>query len=112
MRDVSGKMYQAPGSIHENMQKARGGKPFYLGSFIVNGSADLDVPAGAYTVVAEHGLEYGRVEREVDVSAESPARLSFRLTPWIRMRRKVGGRATCMCTTRKRMRRESCRPRI
>jgi hypothetical protein len=88
VRDPSGKMYQPPGSIHENMQKARGGKPYYLGSFIVNGSADLDVPAGAYTVVAEHGLEYGRVEREAAVTEESPARLSLRLRPWIRMRAK------------------------
>jgi hypothetical protein len=88
VRDRSGKMYQAPGSIHENMQKARGGKPYYLGSFIVNGSAELDVPAGTYTVVAEHGLEYERVEREAAVAAESPARLSLRLTPWIRMRGK------------------------
>jgi hypothetical protein len=86
VRGPDGKMYQSPGSIHENMQKTRGGKPYYLGSFIVNGSADLDVPAGNYTVIAEHGLEYARVERDVTVTAESPPRIGFRLNPWIRMR--------------------------
>ncbi len=86
VRGPGGKMYQSPGSIHENMQKSRGGKPYYLGSFIVDGSADVEVPAGAYTVVAEHGLEYTRVEREIAVPEGSPARLNLRLTPWIRMR--------------------------
>jgi hypothetical protein len=86
VRGPAGKMYQSPGSIHENMQKARGGQPYYLGSFIVNGSADVDVPAGAYTVVAEHGPEYTRVEREIEVPEGPPVRLNLQLTPWIRMR--------------------------
>jgi hypothetical protein len=86
VRGPNGRMFQSPGSIHENMQKARGGKPYYLGSFIVNGSADVDVPPGRYTVIAEHGLEYERVERSVSVTADSPARMSIRLRPWIRMR--------------------------
>jgi hypothetical protein len=88
VRGSAGKMYQSPGSIHENMEKSRGGKPYYLGSFIVNAAADLDVPAGNYTVIAEHGLEYERVEHEIAVTAESPARLSLRLSPWVRMRAK------------------------
>jgi hypothetical protein len=86
VRDQTGKMFQSPGSIHENMTKARGGKPYYLGSFIVNGSADLDVSAGSYTVVAEHGLEYERLEREVSVTAAMPVRLRLQLHPWVRMR--------------------------
>lgn len=81
VRDSAGKMYQAPGSIHETMTKARGGKPFYLGSFIVNGSAVLDIPPGTYTLIAEHGTEYERAVREVT----APADLSMELKPWIRM---------------------------
>lgn len=82
VRNAAGEMYQPKVSIHETMKKTRGGKPFYLGSFIVNGSTDLDVPTGAYTVVAEHGLEYERVERKV----EAPGSVRIQLRPWIRMR--------------------------
>jgi hypothetical protein len=65
VRNPAGEMFQPAPSIHETMTKARGGQPYYLRSFIVQGAADLDLPAGAYTVVAERGLEYERVEREV-----------------------------------------------
>jgi len=88
VRGQAGSMYQSPGSIHETMKKARGGKPYYLGSFIVNGSADVDVPPGRYTVVAEHGLEYSRIEREIQVTDGPPVRVSLRLHPWVRMRAK------------------------
>ena len=84
VRDAAGKMYQPKVSIHETMTKTRGGKPFYLGSFIVNGSADLEVPEGRYTVIAEHGTEYRRVERQV----EAPSSVRITLKPWIRMRAK------------------------
>jgi hypothetical protein len=84
VRDSGGKMYQPKVSIHETMNKTRGGKPFYLGSFIVNGSADLDVPEAHYTVIAEHGLEFERIEREV----KAPASVRITLKPWIRMRDK------------------------
>jgi hypothetical protein len=88
VRNAAGEEFQAPGSFHENMRKARGGKPFYLGSFIVHGVAEMSVPAGAYTVIAEHGLEYERIEREIQVTEEAPARLSLRMQPWTRMREK------------------------
>src|SRR5579863_4657447 len=35
----------------------------YSGSFVVHGKATLEVPPGNYIVVAEHGLEYERVEK-------------------------------------------------
>jgi hypothetical protein len=41
VRNQAGEEFQAPGAFHENMTKARGGKPFCLGSFIVHGNADL-----------------------------------------------------------------------
>jgi hypothetical protein len=84
VRDSTGKMYQPKVSIHEEMKKTRGGKPFYLGSFIVNGSADLEVPEAHYTIIAEHGTEYERAERQVD----APASVRIILKPWIRMRAK------------------------
>ena len=70
------------------MTKARGGQPYYLGSFIVSGVAELDVPPGVYTAIAEHGLEYQRVEREISVAQDAPARVTLRLEPWTRMRAK------------------------
>jgi hypothetical protein len=86
VRNAVGEMFQPEISIHETMTKARGGKPFYLRSFIVQGAADLEVPPDAYTVVAEHGLEYERIEREVRVTGNAPARIRVQLHPWIRMR--------------------------
>ncbi len=88
VRGPGGRMYHPPGAFHEKLTKARGGEPYYLGSFIMNGTAAMKVPAGKYLIVAEHGLEYERVERVVDVNAGSPASVSLRLRPWIRMREK------------------------
>lgn len=48
----------------------------------------MQVPAGKFLVVAEHGLEYERVEQAVEVSAGLPASVSIRLRPWVRMREK------------------------
>ena len=87
VRNASGEMFQPADSIHENMKKTRGGKPYYLHSFIVHGVADLDLAPGTYTVIAEHGLEYQRIEREIRV-AHAPVHLRLRLHPWIRMREK------------------------
>jgi hypothetical protein len=88
VRNQAGEEFQSPGSFHENMTKARGGQPFYLGSFIVEGAADLTVPPGTYTVIAEHGLEYQRVEREVPLAADQSASVRIQLKPWIAMRAK------------------------
>ena len=88
VRDQAGREFQSPGAFHENMTKARGGQPYYLGSFIVSGVAELDVPPGVYTAIAEHGLEYQRVEREISVAQDAPARVTLRLEPWTRMRAK------------------------
>jgi len=81
------KMYQPPSAILDKTARARpGGGPYYPGSFVVNGECVLEVPPGRYTVIAEHGLEYQRAERSVEVTAQSPARLDLRLQPWVRMR--------------------------
>jgi hypothetical protein len=88
VRNQDGRQFQAPDAFHEHMTKARGGKPFYLGSFIVHGIAELDVPPGEYTVIAEHGLEYERVERNIAITDTAPARMRIVLRPWIRMRKR------------------------
>ena len=84
VRGADGRMYQAPGAIRDIVTKTRGGGPWYLGSFIVEGRAEMDVPAGEYTVIAEHGLEYERVERQ----ARAPGEIKLRLRPWVRMRER------------------------
>jgi hypothetical protein len=60
----------------------------YTGSFVVLGNAAVEVPPGNYIVVAEHGLEYERVEKTVQVSATRPAAVEIQLRPWIRMRQR------------------------
>lgn len=83
-----GTMYQAEGSLLSR----RPGRPDtgspYLRSFVVKDSATLSVPPGRYRVIAEHGLEYQRVTRDVEVTQARPTAVELRLLPWIRMRRK------------------------
>ena len=88
VRGPGDKMYQpASGAILDTTARNReGGKPYYLGSFVVNSECKVEVPAGRYTVVAERGPEYERVERSVGVAAGTPAKLELKLRPWIRMR--------------------------
>ncbi len=88
VRGPGGQMFQPAGAIRDPMKKTRGGGPWYPGSFIVHGSAQLEVPTGDYLVVAEHGLEYERIEKRVSVGAKSPRTLRICLRPWIRMREK------------------------
>lgn len=87
VRGPDGKMYQPLSAIlNRTRHNRRAGEPYYLGSFVVNGECRLDVPPGRYTIVAEHGLEYERVERTVEVTARSPVKLTLSLRPWVRMR--------------------------
>ena len=59
--------------------------PWYLGSFVVKGETVVEVPSGTYTIIAEHGPEYERVEEQVMVTAGQAIRLRIRVKPWIRM---------------------------
>ena len=82
-------MFQPQGAIISDpnyRQKVNGPDRYYGGSFIADGQANLELYPGRYTVVAEHGLEYERVERTVDVTTDRPASVSVQLRPWIRMR--------------------------
>jgi len=63
-------MFQPLGAIisdPNDLQKFHGPDLYYGGSFVADGQADLEIPPGHYTVVAEHGLEYEHKETEVDV---------------------------------------------
>jgi hypothetical protein len=88
VRGADGKMYQANGAQLSGETNARGGLPWYLGSFLMNGSGSVTLPAGTYTVVVEHGLEYQRFEKQVVVSDGAPKDLEVQLHPWIRMEKK------------------------
>jgi len=88
VRGPGGTMYRPAGAFHEKMTKARGGELYYLGSFVTDGTASIYVPVGKYLLVAEHGLEYERVERAVEVPSGGPVKVSIRLRPWVRMREK------------------------
>jgi hypothetical protein len=87
VRGQDGKMYQGQGTIPSGVTKARGGLPWYTGSFLMNGASKVDLPAGQYNVVVEHGLEYEHFEQQVNVTDAVPVDLSVELKPWIRMER-------------------------
>lgn len=82
------KMYQGDGTLGSGETKARGGLPWYLGSFLMNGKSKVALPAGTYTVVVEHGLEYEHFERQVVITDAAPLVLNVELRPWIRMERQ------------------------
>lgn len=57
----------------------------YRSSFVVLGECTIQTDIGAHRVIAEHGLEYERFEKSVDVTAKG-AELRIQLKPWIRAR--------------------------
>src|SRR5262245_5352009 len=86
VRGPDGKMYQPPGALRDTTATNRpGGGPYYLGSFVAQGESSIALPAGRYTVVAEHGLEYERGEHTVEVTEEAPTVLNLHLRRWVHM---------------------------
>ena len=86
VRGAGGAMYQPEGAIRDKTAHVKlSGESWYLGHFVVEGKATVEVPPGHYTVVAEHGPEYERSETEVDVAAGAPGMVRVTLRPWIRM---------------------------
>jgi hypothetical protein len=85
VRGADKKMYQGPDTIPSGTNKARGGAPWYVGSFLMNGTTKVQLPACRYTVVVDHGLEYEHFERQIEVSDSEPKVLAVTLHPWIRM---------------------------
>jgi tetratricopeptide (TPR) repeat protein len=81
-----GKMYQAAGSIQDDRPMWRKVSA-YPSSFVVNGECKLDLLPAQYKVIAEHGLEYARVERTI-VLPEAGLTLPIQMRPWIRMHQR------------------------
>ncbi len=87
VQGAGGKMYQPLGALRDLKAGLHGVQPEYLGSFIIEGHCRMEVPAGQYRVVAEHGTEYQRVEKTVAIEADGEASVNLELRPWIRMAR-------------------------
>ncbi len=89
VRDAAGKMHQPAFSLRDlDAHVPPGGGSWYLGSFVVDGKSTLEVPPGAYTVIAERGTEYTRVEQQVEVNDSEPAQVVLSPQPWIRMNQR------------------------
>ena len=85
VRGANEKEYQPATAIRDLTAGHHRALPYYLGSFVIQGECDVDVPPGRYRVIAEHGLEYTRVEKSVAVTADAPTRVTLQVRPWIRM---------------------------
>jgi len=81
-----GTMHQPPGALIDNREPWRKTSAYPF-SFVVNGETKLDLPPAAYKIIAEHGLEYGRVERTVNLPAAGIT-VPIQLMPWIRMHQR------------------------
>jgi hypothetical protein len=81
----AGAMYGCADAVPSAAKPWTPGRPFYAGSFVVEGGCSVDVPAGSYIVAAERGLEYERLEHEISVGTEA---VEIKLQPrrWINMR--------------------------
>lgn len=83
---ADGGMYQSEGSVPSRRPgRSDAGSPYWR-SFAVKGNAMLSVPSGRYRIIAEHGLEYERVTRDVEVG--ETAKVELHLRPWVRMRER------------------------
>src|SRR5262250_3404079 len=49
---------------------------YYLGHFTSTGTAVVELPAGRYTVVAEKGLEFQRLESLIDLDSDRTIHLA------------------------------------
>ena len=86
IRGDDGRLHQPPDALRDRTARNRpGGGPWYLGSFVAEGRTTVELPAGPYTVVAERGPEYPRLERSITVSDDQPTDVTVRMAPWIRM---------------------------
>jgi hypothetical protein len=81
VRGPGGDMYQPAGAVMAPTGTKDPGP--YAGHFTSPGTAVLELEPGRYTVIAEKGLEFTRVESAVDLKADQ----TVRLTPqrWVHM---------------------------
>ena len=86
IRGPEGKMYEPESALTDRtVLDFAGIGPWYRGGFVAKGKTVVEVPAGTYTVVAEHGTEYERYEKQVVVDAGQSLPLKITLKPWVRM---------------------------
>jgi hypothetical protein len=86
VRDAKGGMHQPAFALRDLDARNRpGGGAWYLGSFVAQGESVIEVPPGAYTVIAERGTEYERLERQLDVKEGEPVEIVVEPKAWIRM---------------------------
>ncbi|MGA3324632.1 MAG: CehA/McbA family metallohydrolase [Terriglobia bacterium] len=85
VRGAGGKMYQPAEALRDLTAGTHGVQPEYLGSFIVHGDCQIELPPGRFLVIGEHGTEYRRVEKSVTVAADGVTNVTVSLHPWIRM---------------------------
>jgi hypothetical protein len=85
VRAANEREYQPAASLRDLTAGHHRALPYYLGSFVIQGECDVDVPPGRYRVIGEHGLEYARVEKSLEVAANGATQVVLQLRPWIRM---------------------------
>jgi len=81
------KMFQPERALMDRTARVGAGKgQYYLGHFTSTGTAVLHLPVGRYTIIAEKGLEFHRLEKVVELNVDR----SVRLTPgrWVSMASK------------------------
>ena len=79
-------MYQCASGINSTRMPWKPGRTYYGGSFVMEGECSLEAPAGTYTIIAERGPEYERLEREVRVAETGRTEVTLRPKRWIDMR--------------------------
>jgi hypothetical protein len=86
VRGPEGQMYQPESALSDRTAHIFPGiGPWYLGSFVAKGETVVEVPAGAYTVIAERGTEYERFEKQGVAAGGQSIPLKIPLRPWVRM---------------------------
>jgi len=85
VRGAGGKMYQPAEALRDLTAGTHNVQPEYLGSFVVHGECQIEVPPGRFLVIGEKGPEYTRVEKSVTVAADGVTNVTVALRPWIRM---------------------------
>ncbi len=85
VRGPNDKEYQATAALRDLTAGRHRALPYYLGSFVIQGECDVEVPAGRYRVIGEHGMEYTREEKSVEVGTDGATQLTLQVRPWIQM---------------------------
>ena len=85
---ADGKMYQGAAALLSRPPGRPESGSAYLRSFVAKGETTVNAPPGLYRVIAERGLEYEHVTREVELPENGRVELELKLRPWIRMRER------------------------